>query len=96
MENWTKEVQMVDKDLLLPLAFCQKIFGGQDGTDEIDYSQALAATQIYIEDGGEKYTFDEFLDLIIWDGHVEIPEGFDQIKKQFQSQPNPFIEKFGH
>lgn len=96
MKTWVLEVQMVDKGLLLPLAFCQKVFADKDATDEIEYSQALAATQIYLEDGGEKYTFDEFLDLIIWDGHIEVPQGFEQIKEQFQSQPNPFIEKFGH
>ncbi len=38
MKDWAKEVQMVDKGLMLPITFCQKIFGTKENNYEINYS----------------------------------------------------------
>jgi len=56
MDRYFDEVKKVDRGEMSPKEFAQRIFGG------LDWARAWAAARVYLEDGGECYGFEEFVE----------------------------------
>jgi len=67
MRRYFKEVKMVDKGVMTPKEFTERIFGS------CEWYEVWAAARIYQEDGGKRFAPDEFVKEV----GVEAPEGID-------------------
>lgn len=75
MDRYFDEVKKVDRGEMSPKEFTQRIFG------ELDWARAWAAARVYLEDGGERYGFEEFVEQC----QVKVPEEIADAWPEFLS-----------